>query len=400
MKKTTIYIPRDFNHPARDTLLDNPPKNLKFILNRQKVDIISAKLLNNNVGIFKKLLIILKLMYGKFFDLFNIPVIRISIPQKKYYFDYYLENFHLVLSHKKILIYQLENIADLVGYNFKKLKSTLCRLILRKYLLSKRCKYIFCMSKASKSSAIKTLNIPKRYDPKFQVIYPTLQPYNIKQKLDKKSIKLLFIASVHKSDKGYNFYMKGGKLTLQAYEKIREKYNNVELIYKGYVPNRYKECFKNIPGIKYYLRVSREKLLELYEKSDIFLFPTYGDTFGFTFIEAMAHGLPIVSINNNFATPELVIDNETGLLAETTLKFLKYPRGNIYPKWLKKRIWLENLKREDDTVGVKNIIKKIELLIENEDLRKKYSENSRKRLENGDLSIIFRNKKMFHLFKQ
>ncbi len=397
MKKKIIYVPRDFKHPARNVLLKDPPDNLIFKFNKKCLNHLSN---HNKIKSFRKILLKIKECYTKILDFLNLPGFTLFIPHKRFYFDYCLENFNIILSYKKIIIYQLENIVDLVGYKFKKLNSPLCLLFLKKYLLSNRCKFVFCMSKASKKSVINTLNIPKNKFDKFKVIYPVLKPSKFKRDYDPSIVKLLFVSSIHKSDLGFNFYMKGGKLTLQAFSELKKKYNNIELNYKGYVPKHHKNELKGISGIKFYSYLTNKELSELYKTSDIFIFPTYGDTFGFTFIEAMAYGLPIVTINNNFATPELVLDKISGFVVKSSQKFMKYPFGNIYPKWINEKKWLNNIKKEDDLIGLKNIVRKLELLITNSKLRQEFGKNALKRLIDGDLSVKQRNYKMYELFNK
>ena len=57
-------------------------------------------------------------------------------------------------------------------------------------------------------------------------------------------------------------------------------------------------------------------LTQLYRDSDVLLFPTRFEGFGFAPAEAMASGLPVVSSDNS-SIPEVVIDGETGILCPT-----------------------------------------------------------------------------------
>ena len=397
MNKKLIYVPHEFPHHARKSLLQNTPENLKFIIN-EKISKSNKKSSKKKFSYKEVLVNFLKTILLKVFDFFNIPIIKLLIPRERFYFDYYLEDFYLPLSSKKIIFYQIENIGDFVNFDFKKLSSRLCLILIRTFLLSNRCKYVFCMTEASKITCINMLNIPENKHYKFQVIYPTMKPFETKERNQNDKIQLLFMSTVNKLNLNYNFYMKGGKLTLQAYEKLKLKYKNLMLAYKGYVPPKYKKQLENLPGIKFYSTLPYDQLLNLYETSDIFIFPTYGDTLGFTFLEAMAHGLPIISIDNNFANSELVIDEKTGFIVKTSLKFLKYPNKKIYPDWIAKKIWYKNLQRECDVVGLNNLVEKLEILIQNKELREKFGENGQKRLIDGDLSITHRNKILYDLF--
>lgn len=62
-------------------------------------------------------------------------------------------------------------------------------------------------------------------------------------------------------------------------------------------------------------RVSDERLNELYEQADLFVLPSIEEGFGFVFIEAMAHGLPVVAAQAG-AAPEVVLDGVVGCLAQ------------------------------------------------------------------------------------
>jgi glycosyltransferase involved in cell wall biosynthesis len=59
----------------------------------------------------------------------------------------------------------------------------------------------------------------------------------------------------------------------------------------------------------------RSKIFSLYQKADIFCLPSYHETFGLVFLEAMASGLPVICYNSS-AVPEVVPDN-CGILCQT-----------------------------------------------------------------------------------
>lgn len=54
---------------------------------------------------------------------------------------------------------------------------------------------------------------------------------------------------------------------------------------------------------------------EAFEKSDVFVLPTYNETFGLVNLEAMAHKKPVVSTNEG-GIPDVIKDGENGLISE------------------------------------------------------------------------------------
>lgn len=63
--------------------------------------------------------------------------------------------------------------------------------------------------------------------------------------------------------------------------------------------------------------VSAAELQRHYEAATIYIMPSQAEGFGFVFLEAMSHGLPVIAGNQD-ATPEVVADGETGLLVDPT----------------------------------------------------------------------------------
>lgn len=62
--------------------------------------------------------------------------------------------------------------------------------------------------------------------------------------------------------------------------------------------------------------VSEKKLVERYQKADIFVLPSLFEGFGNVITEAMASGLPVIATRVG-AIPEIVIDGETGFLVQS-----------------------------------------------------------------------------------
>jgi len=63
--------------------------------------------------------------------------------------------------------------------------------------------------------------------------------------------------------------------------------------------------------------VSDEEMLDFYAGADVFIMPSSREGFGFVFIEAMMQGVPAIGGNRD-ATPEVIVDGETGFLVDPT----------------------------------------------------------------------------------
>lgn len=110
-------------------------------------------------------------------------------------------------------------------------------------------------------------------------------PVNIRK--DKGNIN--FIMLNHRLQK------KGVENGLKVYERISREYKNCRLRMFGICDS------KNLPNyVEYYKKPSREKLVELYSMSDIFIFPSLEEGWGLTPLEAMACGSVVVGTNTGF----------------------------------------------------------------------------------------------------
>jgi glycosyltransferase involved in cell wall biosynthesis len=125
-----------------------------------------------------------------------------------------------------------------------------------------------------------------------------------------------------------DFFRKGGAHVVDAFERARRRYPGTTLTVCSderhdfnsphpAVRTEYLTKLKTMPGIDYRGRIAREELMnEVYPTTDIFVMPTYVETFGMALLEAMAFGIPVIS-TNHFAIPEMIENGVSGLLIDT-----------------------------------------------------------------------------------
>jgi glycosyltransferase involved in cell wall biosynthesis len=126
-----------------------------------------------------------------------------------------------------------------------------------------------------------------------------------------------------------DFFRKGGVNVLDAFERAQTAYPGIKLILccdeavdfrtgDGKLRSESLQRIRSNPGILFMGRVPRERLLrEILPAIDVYLIPTYVETFGFSILEAMSYGLPVIS-TNHFAIPEMIEHGVSGLLVDTS----------------------------------------------------------------------------------
>ena len=194
----------------------------------------------------------------------------------------------------------------------------------------------------------KDLGVPKE---KLEVIYAGLPhsysssegAYATESRSKKESsrqartINILFV--------GTWFERKGGALLIEAFKILSEKYSNIRLTIVGQVPKNFKVQNKKL---KVYDFVPRERLMrEFFPRADIFvLAPPKVEGFGFSVLEAISFGIPVV-VSNVCALPELVENGKTGFVVKPG--------------------------------SVNDLVEKLEILIKDQTLREKMGDAARKR---------------------
>jgi len=149
---------------------------------------------------------------------------------------------------------------------------------------------------------------------KVDVVYPAVRTINDDMiRFNTKMINILFLG---------NFFPKGGAHVLDAFEELLKKFSNITLricsrtdlgTSNTQLAQEYWDRIKNNNKI-FFGYVSRTELLnKILPETDLFVMPTYRDSYGYAIEEAMAYGIPVIS-TNLFAIPELVEHRKSGFL--------------------------------------------------------------------------------------
>lgn len=207
--------------------------------------------------------------------------------------DYIYTWWDIPLFSKKPFIIELDNPYILTFYNYFAFR--IYKLILRKLLLSNRCKKIVCISEACKNTLIdefgdKILN-------KTQVLYPRINNKNNINN-DDKIIKFLFV--------WFSWRYKWVMELLESFTNIQNSNIRLNIIWFNdpIIKNKYKKDKR----IVFLWKKQRNEILEKYMiEHDVLVFPTYYESFWMVALESLSRWLWIIT-TNVYALPEIVVD--------------------------------------------------------------------------------------------
>ncbi|MFO0813507.1 MAG: glycosyltransferase family 4 protein [Gemmatales bacterium] len=271
----------------------------------------------------------------------------IRSPIKGFMRDYEYENQDLIeailspIRTDRRWILSLSNFMEAVAFSFKAIPLPLALRVayIKSLLVKENCKKIYFWSQAGRDTLLNYGKLTdRRVLNKVDVVYPAIRKAPeelIRFHDDVQHVNLLFT--------GY-FFRKGGVNVIDAFERAQKIYPNIKLrlccgeTIDFVTPNNAlkEEYLKRIHGNPNILmaRATRNELVqEILPNTDVFLVPTYVETFGFAILEAMAYGLPIIS-TTHFAIPEMIEHNVNGLLIDTS----KYDCESLFRGYVVNRI--------------------------------------------------------------
>lgn len=113
---------------------------------------------------------------------------------------------------------------------------------------------------------------------------------------------------------------KGIDLNIKAVKQLSRKYDNLLLIIVGDGPERsiLEQLVQKLDlekNVQFIGHVPHSSVMEFMARCDIFSMPSWQETFGLVYIEAMAHGKPVVAVNGQ-GVDGIVINQQTGMLTK------------------------------------------------------------------------------------
>ncbi len=295
----------------------------------------------------------------------------------------HLSNYwdYSVIRMRRRFVADTENVGTFVhSWRFQDLLSPQVRDSIEKSIRSPYCKKIMPLTHAAKKTMEAILDL-RGVDQKIEVVYPAIGVLGERKKEKHDEVKILFV--------GNNFLIKGGRELLDAFRKIRGKYDATLTIVS-------EEAYRTVPPeekVEILPSTPRETLLsQFFPSADIFCLPTYSDSFGFVFLEAMAAGIPIIS-TNHFHVPEIVEDWKTGFLIRAPIS--SWNADFTYnPKWHNA---LENMRFPE---AVSELEERLSTLIEDTSLRNEMGKRASKEVREGKFSKETRNKKIRSIYEK
>lgn len=285
----------------------------------------------------------------------------------------------LLLTNKPYCVY-IENGISIYKYDSVIAKNPVAKAIASFLIKRKQCKKLIFMSKTAQQSFLFSVRYSKKtiaaIKSKSAQCYPLILRRN--EPLSKKfsgKIKLLFAGT---------FYMKGGIEVVNAFEKLKKKYPNISLTIITQIQAIDKkdlERIKNMEGMDIFnAQFNIDQMNEFYRTHDIFVLPSYRDSFGMILVEVMSLGMPIVA-TDQYATSEMIINNYNGFLyPDHPLKDYDPETFKIFGKYYQPKDFyteLFKLQREGKMKPIESFLyDSIEKFVLDPELLEKFSQNS------------------------
>lgn len=362
MKPVKVYLqyPWKFpDSPYYKYLVENPPREIDYVNSKNYGQVITNK---------RKFWFLtrLKVNIRKWTNKLNLPLANSWKTKTNKEFDLIHCAHCLSKNLDKPWVADMESVWSMwvSGMN-----TQIGRKRVRKLLLRENCKKIMPWTNHTKTEILKIF--PEIKD-KIETVYPVIPlGRNLPRKLDKK-ITITFV--------GRDFRLKGGKIALETMKKIKQANPHWKMIF---ISSLNEEIKNNNPEIDMYNLLPHNEIQDILSKTDIFLYTSLMDTFGFGILEAMSYGTPTIALKTDLtpAVGEIISPEITGKIIKTecTIDDQSLDKVKKTAKTL-----------ETEILNLVNDKKKLERM----------SRNCIEEIKNGKFSIKNRNERLRKIYEE
>lgn len=299
----------------------------------------------------------------------------------------------LLLSSRPWVV-DIEHALPFVGIHFDRLTSARVRRVITYMLTRGRCRAILPWTRTAAIGFTAQLGGVPQIEQLIRVVPPACAvPSDGSERRRGTVSRFLFVANRPE----WNFVLKGGRELLEAFALIRRRHPETALTIVS--PGReYAGGAASQPGVDWRGLVSRAELDALYRSADVFVMPSFSDTFGMVYLEAMSRRLPIIALDRPY-TRDIVVDGQSGLLA---------PLGEHSVRWSDEdgRFTLNSdafiarmLAAPPDEVVVRGVADRLARLIEDPEYARVLGEHGYADVSNGRFSIGHRNRQLREVYE-
>jgi len=292
-------------------------------------------------------------------------------------------------------LYSLACFQEAMAWNFLglPLPRTLRCQYMKQLFLQPNFRRLLFWSNAGKETLKTYANITdQRIWEKSEVVYPAIRSVsNDLLNFNDVKVNLLFSG---------DFFRKGGVNVVDAFEKASMKYPSITLrvcsdenidfnTSMSTLRSTYLKKVKSNEKITFG-RISRSEMINnVLPNTDIYLLPTYNETFGFSLLEAMAFGIPVIA-TNHMAIPEIIEEGVNGYMIDTS----SYDCEELFKGYI-----VNDIPSDFGNHVTNNLYNHLCTLIESAELRKKMGLAGIE-IVRSKFSIEERNKKMLTIYEE
>lgn len=378
------------HHSLWDPLRKNPPEGFKVITGTDSVDSVWSSLKKRDRlptwGYrLSRHILPPKLLVG----------LKRSISRPEVARDLTLTTGHLLVTNEPWIL-EIEAPHHPVSYSRFQLQ--LLKGFIRRVLQDDACRGIICWTEAC-ASAMDSVFQNQEISQKTHVVRlapdQELSSINLRES-PSNDPTLLFVGS---SNIPGQFEPKGGREVIAAHKFLSSKYEDLRLIIRSDVPKDVRRECANLPRVELYEdRVEWEKMKELFNRSDIFVFPSYA-TPARVFLDAMCFGLPIIT-TDVWANSEMVRDGHNGRLIQPSDR-MEYKDSDGVPLFRAKgSAWRNRALSEADEDLVQRVAREVDDLLGSPEVRRELGENGKKMVTNGEFSPAVRDTRLSEVLNE